>query len=275
MDLNRILRGGAVIDLKFVLTASDLVVGLTANIEETSYTMSETNNRPRKSRFRQFAGKIPFLAGLTAEELNEIAGVVHEARFRKNQIILLEEDTQNYMYMIYSGKVKVMSTRVTGEEQILAIHKRGDFFGEMALLDGKTTPATVVAMEDAEVGLIERKDFQELLLSNERVLRAIISELCARLRDAWLKTKILSYGKAEQRIRWALELMSHRHGVKDQRGTLINLRLTHRDLANYTALSRETVSRHLLRLQEDDEVEVLPNRIFLLKPSFYKKLRFL
>jgi CRP/FNR family transcriptional regulator len=59
---------------------------------------------------------------------------------------VVEEETGNYMYIVLAGKVKVTKTTPAGKETILAIHQSGDFFGEMALLDGKTAPATVSAI---------------------------------------------------------------------------------------------------------------------------------
>ncbi|WP_333655993.1 Crp/Fnr family transcriptional regulator [Dissulfurispira sp.] len=55
-----------------------------------------------------------------------------------------------------------------GKEHILAVHKTGDFFGEMALLDGKTAPATVIAMEDTDILIMSRKDFEESLLKKQQ-----------------------------------------------------------------------------------------------------------
>ena len=61
------------------------------------------------------------------------------------------------MYIIVSGKVRVVQLSSEGKERILAIHKRGDYFGELALFDGKTAPATVIAMEESEIGLLVEK----------------------------------------------------------------------------------------------------------------------
>jgi CRP/FNR family transcriptional regulator len=102
---------------------------------------------------------IPFLACLTHDEVANIRNIVIERQFTKNQIILHEEETSNFFYFIYSGEVKIIQISLEGKERIIAIHKRGEYFGEMSILDGKTLPATVVAMEDTRIGLISRENF--------------------------------------------------------------------------------------------------------------------
>lgn len=224
--------------------------------------------KSKKLLFDRIIKGIPFFACLSEEEINELRHVLVEKHFSRNRIIFVEDDTQNYMYVILSGKVKVVHLGTDGREHILAVHKTGDFFGEMALLDGKTAPATVIAMEDTDILIISKKDFDEYLLKNNRVLKEIISILCTRLRDAWMMNKVLGLPRAEERVRTLLDLMGVHYGIKDKRGTVITLRLTHQDIADYSSLSRETVTRLLNRLVRDGKIEVLDDKNILLKPSF-------
>jgi len=225
----------------------------------------------QQSRAHKVIQSIPFLACLADEEFAELERIILNKHFHKNDVILLEEDTPNFMYIIYSGKVKVVKISVDGKEQILAIHKKGDFFGEMALLDGKTQAATVIAMEEVHVGLIQRRDF-ERLLKNSKVLWELISILCARLRTALLMLKVLSFADAEQRVRAILTHLSTQYGVNDQQGTLLNLSLTHKDIAGYASVSRETVTRLLDRFVKSGEIEIIDKKRLLLKPAFFKKM---
>lgn len=69
---------------------------------------------------------------------------------------------------------------------ILALHQTNDSFGELSLIDGKTTPATVSAIEDSLIAFISKKSFYSLL-NREKVLEKILYVLCSRLREAWNK----------------------------------------------------------------------------------------
>ena len=232
----------------------------------------EIKNKIQKSNFDFIIGKIPFLSCLSEGELADVRRGVIEKHFKKNQVILYEEDTPNYLYFVYSGKVKVVQLSAEGQERILAIRKRGEFFGEMAMLDGMTAPATVVAMEETRVGFISAKSFQSHLLQNRKVLMEIISMLCSRLREAWLMLKVLSFAGAEQRIRVVLKNIGDQFGVKDQRGIIVNVRLRHKDIAELAATARETVTRSLRRFVQSEEIEILENKNILLKPAFFKEI---
>ena len=138
----------------------------------------------------------------------------------------------------------------------------------MTLLDGKSQPASIVAMEDATVGLISKNDFERYFMKNENVLKEIITMLCERLRESWMMLRVLGLSDAETRLRAVLTYISSIYGIKDKRGLIIPLKLTHKELADYAALTRETVSRLLSRLSQSDEIEILENKTILLKSSF-------
>ncbi len=223
----------------------------------------------RSDRYDRAVKQIPFLSALSEVELRRI---IIRKHFAKNQIILYEEDTANFIYFIYSGKVKAVQFSIDGKERILAIHKKGDFFGEMAILDGKSAPATIVAMEEAEIGFISKEDFDWYLLKNEQVVKGIITMLCERLREAWLMLKVTSFADAEHRIRAVLMHMADQFGIRDARGTIINLKLTHKDLAHLASISRETATRFLNSFEKNGEIEILENKAILLKPAFIDKI---
>lgn len=214
---------------------------------------------------------IPFFSGLSPDDAEAIEHLVVKKLFSKGQVVLFEEDTSNYMYIIFSGKVRVVQHSSEGKERILAMHKRGDYFGELALFDGKTAPATVIAIEESEIGLLSKNDFDKFILNNEKILFQLLSMLCMRLRESWVMLKILSFADAEQRIRAVLNNMSKLYGVKDQRGVLVALKLTHKDIASYASVSRETVTRLISRLTKDGEIEILDKRYILIKSSFLEK----
>lgn len=223
-------------------------------------------------KFFKIAANIPFLSCLSSKELELIKGSLIEKFFSRGEVILHEEDTPNYLYFIYSGKVKVNQISHDGKELILAIHRQGDFFGEMAALDGKTSPATVVALEDADIAFLTREDFKKLVLSNATALRELTLMLCGRLREAWLMLKIAAFSDAEQRVRAVLKNLGTRFGVEDSRGVILNLKLTHKDIAYIASVSRETTTRLLNNLERRDEIQSLGGKYILLKKTFFENL---
>jgi CRP/FNR family transcriptional regulator len=226
---------------------------------------------PKNQDHRNILKSIPLFSSFSDDELASIGEIIAEKSFRRNSVILSEDEAKDYMYIVFSGRLKVVQISKEGKEQILVIRKKGDYFGEMSLLDGKTQPATVVAMEDAIVGLICKNDFESIFLKNEKVLKQIIFMLCERLRESWFMLRALSFDDAENRVRAVLTHVSSLYGIKDTRGDIIPLKLTHQEIADYASLARETVSRLLSRFCQAGEIEILENKNIVLKHSFVKK----
>lgn len=211
---------------------------------------------------------IPIFSCLLPADKSTLNQIIKEKRFKKNSIILMEDDSKNYMYVIFSGKIKVVRITPDGKEQILVIRKRGDFFGEMTLLDGKAQPATIMAMEDATVGLISKLEFEQYFMKNSQVLKQIIFMLCERLRESWVMLRVLGLPDAEARVRAVLAYISVAYGIKDVRGIMIPFKLTHKEIANFSSLARETVSRLLTRLSQAGEIKIIGNKNIILTSSF-------
>lgn len=227
----------------------------------------------RHSHDESIIRHVPFFSSLGDEEIMQVERLIHKRRYAKDQVVLQEEDTSHYMYLVYSGKVRVVKMTEEGREQIITIHRKSEFFGEMALLDGKTAPATVIAHEDAVIGLLSREDFEHHLLSNELISRKIITLLCDRLRESWAMIRILGFDSAEQRLIAVLDRLQEQYGIMNDGGVIINVKLTHQQLANYTSVTRETVTRILKRFEKEGIIEITPNRSILLTKLYYLKLK--
>lgn len=210
-------------------------------------------------------------SSLTEDELAEVGARTAVREFKKNAVVLHEEDTNEFMYMVLSGKVKVTRSTEEGKETILTLHSAGEFFGEMTLIDGKTTPATVSAMEDSLIALISSKDFTALLLTQEKFLNELLLIFCSRLRDSWSRIEMLNLNNAAQRIRMLLMMLSEESGKKTPEGVTIDIRLTHQNIADMAGLTRETVSRVLEGWVKENAIAIGENRRIRLNPGFIKK----
>ncbi|GBE00248.1 cyclic AMP receptor-like protein [bacterium BMS3Abin07] len=214
---------------------------------------------------------IEFFLSLTKEELKEVAEKIHLKTYGRNQIILFEEDTSAYMYIIIYGKVKVFQTSEDGKESIIAFHGTGDFFGEMALIDKATVPANVMAKEKSLIAIISKDDFYDLLYSQRKILDNLLQILCGRLRRSWQKIHILNLKTSYERIKMLFHMLSEDHGTKNAKGTILNIKLTHQDIADMTGLTRETVTRVIDRWKGEKAMSVLKNKYIHLSPNFFRK----
>jgi CRP/FNR family transcriptional regulator len=213
-------------------------------------------------------GSIQLFSSLSDEELRLVNDKLVLKRFRKNEIILQEEDTNEYMYIVLDGKVKVVQTTEDGKEILLAIHQSGDSFGEMSLIDGKTSPATVISTENSVAAIISKKDFYSILETQRKVLNNLLLLLCSRYRESWEKIQMLNYKNAAHRVKILFLMLSDKYGEKTTDGTILNIKLTHQEIAEMTGMTRETVTRVIDKWQKDGEIHVLKNRFIQLSPNF-------
>jgi CRP/FNR family cyclic AMP-dependent transcriptional regulator len=116
--------------------------------------------------------------------------------FAKGTILFREGDPGREMYILQSGKVQVKK-KVGPGEKVLAELAPGDFFGEMALLEGLNRSATVEVTEDSRILIINPINFQELLKSNTEIAVKMLKKMASRLRalDEHLETAILEAKK--------------------------------------------------------------------------------
>lgn len=211
---------------------------------------------------------IELFSSLGEKELRQITEHIIQRKYKKNQIILNEEETSEFMYIIIHGKVKIARVGMDGKETILSLHGSGEFFGELSLIDGKTTPATVFALDNSHVAIISKGHFYSLLYTQHKVLENLLKILSSRLRDAWDKIQMLTFHNAADRVKLLLRMLADNLGEETDRGTILTVRLIHQDIADMTGLTRETVTRVLDRYVKNGEINILGNKHILLTPDF-------
>jgi CRP/FNR family transcriptional regulator len=219
----------------------------------------------------EFFKKIQLFSSFTDKEIEQLITKLIIKKFKKHETILYEEDTNEFMYIILFGKVKAVRMTEEGKEIILAVHQAGDFFGEMSLIDGKTTPASVIATEDSLVAIISKKDFYSILLVQSKLTISLLKIFCNRLRKSWDTIQLLNFNNASQRTKMILIMLSDEYGKKSSDGITLNIKLTHQDIAEMTGMTRETVTRILDKWQKTGEVTVLKNKFIRLNRSFLQK----
>jgi CRP/FNR family transcriptional regulator, cyclic AMP receptor protein len=119
--------------------------------------------------------------------------------------ICREGEEGEEMYIIQAGKVRV-SKRFGGKTHVISVLEKGDFFGEMAIVNRIQRTATVTAIDNVELLVFDREGLQNMIARNTRIALSIIDKLCRRLQDAHVKIQYLVKKDAEGLI--ALHLSS-------------------------------------------------------------------
>lgn len=222
----------------------------------------------------EFLTYVPIFSELEKESIEKIEKIGSKKTYQKNEVILMEEEAGTALFVIVKGKVKVSRNSNDGREVILTILGDSDFFGEMAILDGLTRSATVTAIDESELFLIQRNDFLNLLYEHPEVSVALLQELTTRLRNADMKIKALSLKDAEGKVATViLQLADDVGKIKHGKVEIEKLPLQ-QDLANMAGTSRETISRTLHSFAKKGYVEMDGSKLRILDYEKFKEIFF-
>lgn len=192
--------------------------------------------------------QIPLFADLEPAEIDLLYRLVKTRVYSKGAIILQEDDPGEAMFMIVSGRAKVVHLSEDGREIILDILGQGDFFGEMALLDQEPRSANVTAVGLTELLVLERSVFLDQVKRAPAIAIKMLIELSRRLRRADEKIQDLVLLDVYGRVARTLLRLARLQGKPLEDGFIITRRPTHQELADMIGASRETVSRVLADL---------------------------
>jgi CRP-like cAMP-binding protein len=186
---------------------------------------------------------IPLFSELNDSQLQDIANFAVKQLYKKDNMVLIEEEVGSTMFVIISGRVKISRISDEGREVILSILVDGDFFGEMAILDGQTRSANAVTLEDTELLIIRRENFLEMLHKYPQVAINLLKELAHRLRRSDSQIKSLSLQNALGKVASTLLRIADDSGIIKHGQVEISQLPPQQDLANMAGTSRETISR--------------------------------
>ena len=188
---------------------------------------------------------------LSEEELGYISQKMIARHYKSGNYIFLEDSEGEQCFFVVQGSVKVTRLSKDGREVILAMLNEGEFFGEMALLDGESRSANVIALEETEVLTLNREDFLIVLHDYPQIAIQLLKEMAHRLRKSDRHIASLSLSDAEKRIALCIIRFADEQGVIKRGQVSIPKVPIQQDIANMAGTSRETVSRAINLLEKE------------------------
>ena len=202
---------------------------------------------------------VPLFASFPDEQLRLLTPVITRRSLPRSTTVMASGDPTDSLYIVLSGRLKVMMSDAEGKEVILSILGPGEFFGEMGLIDDAPRSASVVSIEACEVLSIAKRDFKKCLAENFEMAQAVMRGLVKRLRDADRKIGSLALLDVYGRVaRLLLDMSETVDGEK-----IVTKRLPKQDIAKMIGASREMVSRVMKDLQMGGYIEVRGSNIVL------------
>jgi CRP/FNR family transcriptional regulator/CRP/FNR family cyclic AMP-dependent transcriptional regulator len=205
-------------------------------------TPAETTGKPASSGATPFV-RVPLFANLDADSLRELAAVTRRRSYQAGEIIFHRDDPGQVLFVLREGKVRIYVTSPDGQEVTLAVLAPGDYFGELALLDGHPRSASAITLEPVEVYALRRADFINAVMQHPRIAIEVMTVLSRRLRDTDRMVEDLLFLDVHGRVAKKLLDLAAQHGVETADGILIDMRLTQADLAALVGSSRESVNK--------------------------------
>lgn len=197
----------------------------------------------------------PLFAQLEPDALNELAARLRQRRYRRNEVVFHQGDPGDTLHVIAEGAMKIVLPSPDGDEAIIATLRPGDFFGELALLDGGTHSATVTAVEPAMTLALPRAAFLEVLGQSAGMRDALLKSLAAELRRLTGHVEELHFLDLAGRLAMRLVRLADEAGRSDEAVTL-DWPYTQSDLAAMIGGTRQSVNKLLNLLVEDGLIKI-------------------
>jgi CRP/FNR family transcriptional regulator, cyclic AMP receptor protein len=150
--------------------------------------------------------QVPLFESLDDESAKELCELLESLDYKAQTFLFRAGDAGDAMYLIERGKVRICVHTTDGREVALTELGRGDFFGEMALLDGQRRSADAVVAEDARLAMLSREHFLSFMRSSPKVALEMLTALANRLRhtDELLRHTATRNVNAEEAARLTL-----------------------------------------------------------------------
>jgi CRP/FNR family transcriptional regulator, cyclic AMP receptor protein len=187
-----------------------------------------------------------FLLGkLSPGELDALVTYSRVEHFAAGKEIFAKGSPGQSMMVVLRGSVRISSISLTGKEIVFNMIYGGEFFGEIAMLDGGERSGDATAVDDCDLLVIRRRDLMPLLENHADLCLMLIKILCQRLRQTSEQVEDVLFRHLESRMAKVLLQLADRAAEQGLNGGSVDLHLSQRELGNIVGSSRESVNKQL------------------------------
>ncbi|WP_232697736.1 Crp/Fnr family transcriptional regulator [Brevibacillus daliensis] len=206
--------------------------------------------------------RVPVFSDIPEDDLKKIAPLFKERVFKKNHILMFENDPCEEIYILRSGMVKIYRIH-DGKEVTLGLALAGDIIGEIEMLsDGEHRVATIEVLEPIKAWLLTKKDFLFIVNEYPSVIRKAYKTLANRSR---LLNRMIRYMTfCDVRTKTANLIMDLYCNFGDENATIINFKINQSLFASMVGVTRESISKTMSDFQSEGLIDVKQKQIYLL-----------
>ena len=206
--------------------------------------------------------KIPFLRQLSTSDLKEVYKISRVREYGPGEAIFSKASPADRMFVVLGGRIKIFAPSLSKKRKTFAYLSPGDFFGEMALLEGKPRSASAEAVEFSKLLVITAVDFRRLLLRDPQLALYLLRTVSQRLRKANEEIEGLLFRNILGRVAKTLLDLSRR-GQPHKGGMLLKEHYTQQELADIVGTTREPLTRAISALRRLQMIAFKEDRYYI------------
>ena len=207
--------------------------------------------------------KVEFFAVLPDSSLLDLSRQIAWKKYKKGERLFDEGEEAVSVFIIASGKVKVVKEFSSGKNAILGIFGVGGLVAEIAVIDKLPYPATAIALDDCVVGDLQAETFINFLRNNPDTLLQMVAGLGAKLRDMADSMGSMAVESVEKRLARFLLKFGDEIGKQTRDGLSFTLPVTRQDIAELIGTSFEVVERGLKKMKTNGLIKVEGKKIVI------------
>lgn len=185
-------------------------------------------------------------------------------KYKKKQAVYSEGNHPNRLYYVLKGKVKAYKTNEEGKELVTDLFSRGDFLGHIALLEGTAYKDSAVAMEETDLAVIPKEDFDELINNNPEIAKKFIQLLAKNISDKEDHLLGLAYNSLRKKVAEALLLLQKKYQQREENIFVIDI--SRESLASIAGTATESLIRTLSDFRNEKILDIKNGSITIINP---------
>ena len=186
-------------------------------------------------------------------------------KYKKKQIIYSEGNHPNRLYYVLKGKVKTFKTNEDGKELVTNLFSPGDFLGHIALLEGTAYQDTAAAMEETDLAIIPKEDFDELFNRNPEVAKKFIQLLAKNISAKESQLLGLAYNSLRKKVAEALILLQNKY--QETKGEKYVIDISRESLATIAGTATESLIRTLSDFRNEKLIDIKDSNITIINQA--------
>lgn len=215
---------------------------------------------------------LPVFSGLSERDWEKVTDLFSERQYQRDDYIFLEGEAPEALYLVKTGKVKVLRHSTDGKDVVLRVVSTGQFLGSVAIFDGGGYAGTAQVIEDCTVLVVARNDCLTLVTRYPVFALAVIADMGNRLRSSAEQIRSLAVERVEQRIARVLLKLGSSAGSDSSEGRVIEMSLTRQDVADMTGTTVETAIRVMSKFRRNNVIRTRRGKVVLVDVEELRKI---